>query len=1539
MVKLLKISGRLLGFVVEWLLIFITAFAFAIRTSPVQTFLAQQAADYLSSELNTKVHIGGVSIVFIDRIALDDVSILDLDQDTLAGIGRIYLTIDKLNLNKQKIDLGSLELENGNIHLKREAKTGNYNYAFLVDYFSTDSKDSKKPKPFNVSLSELILTHVDFTYDDNRKEKSNFGIDFNHIQVKNVNLKADGLSFKDKKIHFHINQLNAKERSGFVLDFLETTGTIGGNGIHLSNTKIVTPRSEVNSSRFALIFDEAEDLQSFEDSVKFDGELLLSSASLYDVSFFAHDLKGMDAQVTLKGRILDNIPKLKLRDIYVATGRKTMIQGDFNLPDFRNFESSFFSEKIHNAYIDLNDLKKIKLPESSDSKYMSFDKYLERFGYFKLRNIRLDGFYSNFVLAGEQIDTKIGSVKADNGIMFTKNNLNNSFFFERSEASEYDVKVESFDLRAFLDDKNFGIVDGTFFLSGEAFSLADIRFSLIEGNVNRFDYLSYPYSGIEIHEGSLMDKVFRARVEVEDDNLNLVYNGFIDFNGDQHLNFSIDLTKALLENLNITTKEDANLRTNFKVNMFGKDLDRMYGNIVLDGIVYTEGDKVIDVPELVIKVERHKIDDVFSIKSSLGEFEMIGKIEFASVVHDFMHQFEKIFPGLLNNPVANKPVKSSKSRFTYDFKTADLDEFLGVFAPDLKIKPGTELKGAYDGNTEDFSMTLTSGLITYKDFRFEGIDLDQKLTSSSIVADYHIDIFQYGDSISIQDVYFTTAGKNNILHSDLMWNQNRNNASHIGWETIIVDNTQLLIQLEPSYFSVNDQRWEVEKSSDILVSNVDIHVSKFKLSRGSQYISLDGCISRNDSDKLNFRVNDINLRELKSMIGLTTEIDGYLHGWGTISNPYTNLNYMGDASIIGLKIDNQEVGDIFVQSQWNKGSESIGLLGDMNYRGNQTFAFQGNYFTERTEDNLDLYLNFDHTDIRFASAFIDPEVITNIKGQLQGNLKVSGSPDEPKLNGRLNLVNGNAKMELLGVNYGFNGQIIVDEYGFYINHMPVTDEEGNTGSLIASVYHEAYKNWNFDVQIDIESNDINTDIFSWAPSNTAPERFLVLNTTYKEGDYYYGKAYGSGNVNIFGYLDHLEITVDMKTRRGTRVNFPMYGVSDIDEEESFVRFINKDTTFNLTHPKIDFTGVDLKLNINATPDAKLRIIFNEQLGDEITADGSGNISLSMDNLGDMKLNGTYRIREGVYNFAMGPIKQPFFIQEGGTITWTGDPYNATLNLNTFYRAHASLAEISPNELHGSANINNQEILCFLNLTESLMKPSIGFSIAAPKANETGKALLARINSDPDELNRQFFSLLLWKRFQPLRGSTSANSSAALDLVANQINSMLASVSKDYKLNLNLDGSNLPGEGSSYELGVSKQFLDNRLIVQGSFGVERNVPTGAQNQNMLIGDVSVEYLLNESGTFRINIFNESNDYSIIQDKNLGLFTQGAGIQYQEDFDNAKNFMLLQYVLDIFRTKENKKITIKRKKQQTPVPQNGSEPLTFIITSDTIQRERS
>ncbi|MEZ4890422.1 MAG: hypothetical protein R2779_07655 [Crocinitomicaceae bacterium] len=55
----------------------------------------------------------------------------------------------------------------------------------------------------------------------------------------------------------------------------------------------------------------------------------------------------------------------------------------------------------------------------------------------------------------------------------------------------------------------------------------------------------------------------------------------------------------------------------------------------------------------------------------------------------------------------------------------------------------------------------------------------------------------------------------------------------------------------------------------------------------------------------------------------------------------------------------------------------------------------------------------------------------------------------------------------------------------------------------------------------------------------------------------------------------------------------------------------------------------------------------------------------------------------------------------------------------------------------------------MKLTESLMKPAIQFDIKAPKAPDTDKSILAQLASEPDELNRQFFSrCCCGKKFQP-----------------------------------------------------------------------------------------------------------------------------------------------------------------------------------------------
>jgi hypothetical protein len=180
-----------------------------------------------------------------------------------------------------------------------------------------------------------------------------------------------------------------------------------------------------------------------------------------------------------------------------------------------------------------------------------------------------------------------------------------------------------------------------------------------------------------------------------------------------------------------------------------------------------------------------------------------------------------------------------------------------------------------------------------------------------------------------------------------------------------------------------------------------------------------------------------------------------------------------------------------------------------------------------------------------------------------------------------------------------------------------------------------------------------------------------------------------------------------------------------------------------------------------------------------------------------------------------------------------------------------------------------------------------------------------VRSDYDELTKQFFSLLLFRQFQPLRGTqntaSTRGSNALNELVANQINAVLNQVSGNYDLRVKLNDDETANQ-STYELGFSTTFLDDRLLVSGSFGVSQmrsGANPGMTNSNPLIGDINIEYKLNRSGTFRVNAFNRSNQFTVIQQHNLGPFTQGVGIYYQENFSSWDDFQMAQYTLDLFR----------------------------------------
>ena len=192
-------------------------------------------------------------------------------------------------------------------------------------------------KKLQLAIHTVDLSNSRFRYDDDRKEPKDFGMDFAHLDVSNVNGSFDNISIVGSDVKANIANLTANEKSGLDIKSFSTTASVGENGIYLANVDIDVNESKLNAPKFNLIYSGYDDFTHFVDSVKFDGELATSTVSMKDVSFFAHDLEGMDEMVQIKGEVQDVVNKLKIRNLDLRVRDKThLMRRRVNLPDFGN---------------------------------------------------------------------------------------------------------------------------------------------------------------------------------------------------------------------------------------------------------------------------------------------------------------------------------------------------------------------------------------------------------------------------------------------------------------------------------------------------------------------------------------------------------------------------------------------------------------------------------------------------------------------------------------------------------------------------------------------------------------------------------------------------------------------------------------------------------------------------------------------------------------------------------------------------------------------------------------------------------------------------------------------------------------------------------------------------------------------------------------------------------------------------------------------------------------------------------------------------
>jgi hypothetical protein len=520
-------------------------------------------------------------------------------------------------------------------------------------------------------------------------------------------------------------------------------------------------------------------------------------------------------------------------------------------------------------------------------------------------------------------------------------------------------------------------------------------------------------------------------------------------------------------------------------------------------------------------------------------------------------------------------------------------------------------------------------------------------------------------------------------------------------------------------------------------------------------------------------------------------------------------------------------------------------------KGNNEAGISGNINVK--DSTIDLIAKVDNMDISPVGHFI-ADYISDLHGYATGQVNIDGRLSSPTITGRVDLDQARLKVLFLGTSYSLsNAKFKFNNETIEMNDIILKDQRAGeyTGVLKGKITHNNFS----DFYLNFTVNSPN---------------FLCLNTRSYDNDLFYGYVPAQVKLKLNGPLDDIVVDVDAKPLKGSQFHMPINSKGDASKYE-YVQFASIGRSQEEERKKKSYY-LNLNMNIDATPDAEVFIILDQNTGEEIRAKGNGAIKLNVDLGNSISMYGAYVITEGKYLFNFrGLIPRDFVIEENSKITWSGDALDALLDVNAIYKLPKQLplyplisAQYNNlDEVDKSESKRAYSTFISLMLKGSLSQPNIKFDITQPDNKAIGTAgytKLEQIKNDEKELVSQSGILLLLGEF----------------LKNINLNVGYQSYEADYNTSL--------VNRNEFSVNVQANLLKDRVIVDlgNSVDVGKDV-SGKTTGNLIGGDFKAQFLISEDGRFRATAYRTNNTNNL--DLGGQNFTKGGvGLTYRKVFNS-------------------------------------------------------
>lgn len=1428
---------------------------------PVQTWAAKKATAYLSKELNTTVDVKSLYIRPFSSVVLEGLFILDKQQDTLLSTPKLAVELSGFsifNSIKQKtIDFESIQLDNGSVYLKK-LKDSTTNLQFVLDYFNSGDTTKTKSKPWTLTFQKIAINNFHFRYKNNLRTEAVSGVNFDDLDIQNFSTIVRNLDLRNHLFKARIGGMTLKEKSGLFIKNLNANATIDTNEILLQNLNLITANSSVKDF-FKMKFKSFDDFSDFENKVTMDADFKGSHLSSKDIAYFTPSLGKINFELGIQGRVRGMVNNLKAKGVTITAAQATFLKGDFNLTGLPDWENTFLQLKFDQIATNKKDLDYL-YSHFTGKRNQKVPAIVSKFGNINFTG-RFSGLQNDFVAFGT-FKTKLGRFDPDINLKINKAGM---------PSYSGKVRTSNFDLGTLIDNKDLGRTTLSANVSGRGDDLNTLN---VKGDarIAYINFKGYNYSNL-VTGGTFANKKVAGRLNINDKNLKLNISGSVNLNPKLPVyDFEGTINNARLNKLKLL-KDTITFNTTFNTDFSGNSLDNLDGSILLTQMRVTDPRKSYVVDTVSLTASGKGNERSIALKSDLADGSIKGSYDLATLPSYFKTIAKKYIPSLKTDITPHKP-----QTFDFNLSLKNLDPVLAMFMPDLKIPDQGTFVGKFNSTEKTATLNGYVKTFQYGKIIFHDFIIDESTNDDFLGLNVSLSQVDLTDSLFIKNINITNFLKRDSLNFNVKLSD-KTAANQLDLYGLVEfgRDTTAKVSILPSDVILERQNWKIQEQARIRFLDGKTQVNGFELSNGAQKVRINGFVSDKVEDKLTVAFEKFSMATINQLAKASgVMLKGSMNGDVVLTSIMKQPGVEANLGIDSLTMNKTLVGDVKILSTLDNERSEAKVKMNIKNRGLETLSIDGIYsLGHGAGDNLDFDVKMDQTEAIIFEPFIKT-LVSNMKGTVSADLKLTGPPSSPQLNGDLSLNNTGLTVNYLKTAYTVNDKLNVKGSVINIDKMVMKDFKGGTGTVNGTVDLNNFANPTLNITLDANN-------------------LLALNTTFKDNHIYYGTAYGTGRFSFTGPIDNMKIDIKATTQEGTIFNIPL-NTSSIAAEYDFIRFVDHNDTTRKVVDKIKaFNGVTLNFDLTADEKTIVRIATDYGI-----LEGSGvsrNLKLNINSLGDFEMFGDFSITTGKFEFtAKDFISKNFTVSQGGTIRWTGDPANAEINLKALYEVRTNIAPLYQAAGLQAPQAKQVLVQAQLILTKSLLQPTIDFNFNFPVEPSIMDDLNTYL-SDNNNRSQQALSIIVRRSFASGTGGTLTNQvlgtagEAVSEFAFNKLNSFI-SQSNIKNVDVNIRSLN--------EASLGFRFFGDRLMITGSLYSNQGTSDLFNNRtslfnsnfNALTKDFEVQYLIRKDGNLRGKYSYRALNTTTLNTINdqLGVqYVNGVGLIYQRDFDTFGEFI--------------------------------------------------